>query len=50
MFDGMSNNVGAVATQFRRFLPHGDIGQFDESGNLIITGRLKLMIDVGGRK
>jgi acyl-CoA synthetase (AMP-forming)/AMP-acid ligase II len=28
----------------------GDIGSFDEAGNLILTGRLKLMVDVGGRK
>jgi acyl-CoA synthetase (AMP-forming)/AMP-acid ligase II len=28
----------------------GDIGKFDNNGNLLITGRLKLMVDVGGKK
>jgi acyl-CoA synthetase (AMP-forming)/AMP-acid ligase II len=28
----------------------GDLGHLDEHGNLVITGRTKLLIDVGGRK
>jgi len=28
----------------------GDLGHFDECGNLVLTGRLKLLIDVGGMK
>ena len=28
----------------------GDIGHLDEQGNLYLTGRLKLLVDVGGLK
>lgn len=32
------------------FFPTGDIGRIDTFGNLIITGRIKLLIDVAGLK
>jgi acyl-CoA synthetase (AMP-forming)/AMP-acid ligase II len=32
------------------FFPTGDLAQIDDHGNLLITGRLKLLIDVGGLK
>ena len=32
------------------FFPTGDLARLDEHGNLFITGRLKLLIDVGGLK
>jgi long-chain acyl-CoA synthetase len=32
------------------FFPTGDLGRVDEFGNLTITGRLKLLIEVGGLK
>src|SRR5262249_40285701 len=45
MFDGYLNHP-------RRFdyFSTGDSGQIDSAGNLTITGRLKLLIDVGGQK
>jgi acyl-CoA synthetase (AMP-forming)/AMP-acid ligase II len=32
------------------YFPTGDLGRLDEFGNLTITGRIKLLIDVGGLK
>jgi acyl-CoA synthetase (AMP-forming)/AMP-acid ligase II len=32
------------------FFPTGDVARLDDHGNLFITGRLKLLIDVGGLK
>jgi acyl-CoA synthetase (AMP-forming)/AMP-acid ligase II len=32
------------------FFPTGDLARIDDHGNLFITGRLKLLIDVGGLK
>jgi long-chain acyl-CoA synthetase len=32
------------------FFSTGDLGRVDEHGNLIITGRLKLLVEVGGQK
>jgi long-chain acyl-CoA synthetase len=32
------------------FFPTGDLGRIDSSGNLTITGRIKLMVDIGGQK
>jgi acyl-coenzyme A synthetase/AMP-(fatty) acid ligase len=32
------------------FFPTGDLGRLDNRGNLLIEGRLKLLIDVGGLK
>ena len=32
------------------FFPTGDLGRIDAHGNLTVTGRIKLLIDVGGLK
>jgi acyl-CoA synthetase (AMP-forming)/AMP-acid ligase II len=32
------------------FFPTGDLGRLDPHGNLTITGRIKLMVDIGGQK
>jgi long-chain acyl-CoA synthetase len=32
------------------FYPTGDLGRIDPAGNLHITGRTKLMVDIGGQK
>jgi acyl-CoA synthetase (AMP-forming)/AMP-acid ligase II len=32
------------------FFPTGDLGKLDDAGNLTITGRLKLLVEVGGHK
>jgi acyl-CoA synthetase (AMP-forming)/AMP-acid ligase II len=32
------------------FFPTGDLGRLDDRGNLVIEGRLKLLIDIGGLK
>jgi acyl-CoA synthetase (AMP-forming)/AMP-acid ligase II len=47
----MSGYIGeASALTDDNFFPTGDLARIDEHGNLFITGRLKLLIDVGGLK
>jgi acyl-CoA synthetase (AMP-forming)/AMP-acid ligase II len=51
MFDGYLGATPDVPPiTLEGFYRTGDVGRFDEAGNLILTGRLKLMVDVGGRK
>jgi acyl-CoA synthetase (AMP-forming)/AMP-acid ligase II len=47
MFDGY---LGDDAQLEDGYFPTGDLGKVDETGRLFITGRLKLLIDVGGMK
>jgi acyl-CoA synthetase (AMP-forming)/AMP-acid ligase II len=47
----MSGYLGeSVAFSEDGFFPTGDLARFDEQHNLFITGRQKLLIDVGGLK
>ena len=47
----MSGYVGdASPLTDDNFFPTGDLARIDDHGNLFITGRLKLLIDVGGLK
>jgi long-chain acyl-CoA synthetase len=53
MFSGyIEERGGDVPSTFEKdgFFRTGDLGRVDENGNLVITGRLKLLIDVGGLK
>jgi acyl-CoA synthetase (AMP-forming)/AMP-acid ligase II len=45
-----SEYVDGEAELINGYFPTGDLGRLDERGRLFITGRLKLLIDVGGRK
>jgi long-chain acyl-CoA synthetase len=48
MFSGyLGEGAGPVVDGF---FPTGDIGRIDVFGNLAVTGRIKLLIDVGGLK
>lgn len=47
MFDGYLHNPTDLIDGY---FPTGDLGRIDERGRLFITGRLKLLIDVGGMK
>jgi acyl-CoA synthetase (AMP-forming)/AMP-acid ligase II len=51
MFSGYmgQTNHDLVLTADGHFLT-GDLGSLDEHGNLVLAGRIKLMIEVGGRK
>lgn len=48
MFSGYVNEKDSPLVD--GFFPTGDLGAVDAHGNLTITGRLKLLIDVGGLK
>jgi acyl-CoA synthetase (AMP-forming)/AMP-acid ligase II len=47
MFSGYVGHENALRDGF---FPTGDLARIDSHGNLFITGRLKLLIDVGGMK
>ena len=47
MFDGYLDEDAALIDGY---FPTGDLGKVDAAGRLFITGRLKLLIDVGGMK
>ena len=47
----MSGYVGEESSPFvDGFFLTGDLGRLDRSGALMLTGRIKLLIDIGGRK
>jgi acyl-CoA synthetase (AMP-forming)/AMP-acid ligase II len=60
--DGADDQIAVRATSMMRdyvgepmpmtdgFFPTGDLGRVDNGGNIRLTGRLKLLIDVGGLK
>jgi len=48
MFDGYVGETEAAT--IGGYFPTGDLGELDGAGNLVITGRIKLLIDVGGKK
>jgi len=48
MFDGYLDERESPTID--GFFPTGDLGELDAAGNLLITGRIKLLIDVGGKK
>lgn len=47
MFDGYLGDASPVADGH---YPTGDLGHVDAAGNLVLTGRATLLVDVGGRK
>jgi long-chain acyl-CoA synthetase len=48
MFDGYEGEDSLKTSD--GFFPTGDLGYVDFHGNLVLTGRLKLLIDIGGLK
>jgi acyl-CoA synthetase (AMP-forming)/AMP-acid ligase II len=47
MFDGYLGEAGRAGGEA---FATGDLGRIDGEGNLFLTGRLKLVVDIGGRK
>lgn len=48
MLDGYLGVPGSPITD--GFYPTGDIGEIDPAGNLCITGRINLLLEIGGKK